>query len=735
MLNALTRGKLTTLLFHKVPQTRHPLLPAEMALADFTATLEATLRRFRILPLDEAITALRAGNLPPNAACITFDDGYPDWRTGALPVLERLGVHATFFLTAGQYSGLPMWNERILHAVTAAPDGTPPLHWSGVPALLFSNAKERQNCIAVLDEYLKYQEPGQKERLLIELEQHTGLARDRVPTMSVEDLRHLHAKGFGIGGHSVTHPILSRCTEKQAYEEIAGAREQLESLIRGKVSAFAYPNGTPGKDFGAEHIEMVRRAGYRFAVTTHKGYACADTPLMQIPRFTPWGPTASRMDLQFLRNLTQSGTMLPEEDPGRRRALMVAFHFPPQAGSSGILRTLNFVKNLPSLGWDSSVLAATPRAFEEQRNDLVNSIPTTTHVVRATALDAARHLSIRGKYPRLIALPDRWSSWWIPAVWRGLREIRRAHPDLIWSTYPIATAHLIGGTLARLSGLPWVADFRDPMINKGSPADPQQRRVWQWLEAQVLQHASACVFTTAHAAQAYATRYPEQAGKCHVIENGFDDEAFEQVHAHREGAAPDRLLLLHSGLIYPKDRDPTTFFSAVRGLVDQGQIDPDKLCIRFRAPHHEAEVKACAEQQGLLNCVEVAPPIPYHRAIAEMMGADLLLVFQGSNFNTQIPAKIYEYLRAQRPVLGVLDPVGGTAAQLQRFEAVHLGDIASADDIQHALLQALQQLGSAELPAALERNRKQVMAYSRKAQTGRLQELFNQVTQPKVHAA
>lgn len=729
MFELLTRGKLTTLLFHKVPAARHPLLPTEPTLSDFSAILEATLSRFRILPLDEAVVALRAGNLPPKTACITFDDGYPEWRTGALPVLERLGVHATFFLTSGQFNGLPMWNERILHAVAAADANTPPLHWRGLAALSFATEQDRQHTVALLDSFLKYQEPSEKERLLGELEQHTGFTRDRVPTMSEDDARYLHAKGFGIGGHSVTHPILSRCTPQQAYEEIGGAREQLEALIRGKVAAFAYPNGTPGKDFGPEHIDMVRRAGYHYAVTTHKGYASANTSLMQIPRFTPWGPTAQRMGLQFLRNLTQSGTMLSQPTDGRRRALMVAFHFPPQAGSSGVLRTLNFVKNLTPLGWDSSVLAATPRAFEEQRNDLVSSIPTTTHVLRATAFDAARHFSIKGKYPRAFALPDRWSSWWPGAVWLGLREIRCQRPDLIWSTYPIATAHLIGGTLSRLSGLPWVADFRDPMINRGYPSDPWQRRVWQWLEQRVLQHASACVFTTPYAAQTYADRYPEQAAKCHVIENGFDEEAFEQVQASREGVDRSRLLLLHSGLIYPKERDPSTFFAAVRRLIDEGKLEEERLCIRFRAPHHDADVRACASQHGLSQCVDVASPIPYHRAIAEMMAADLLLVFQGSNFNTQIPAKIYEYLRAQRPVMGVLDPAGGTAAQLQRFEAVHLGDIASVDNLQQTLWQALQQLDSAELPAALQRNREQVMTYSRKAQTARLQTLFNQVVQ------
>lgn len=727
MYRAFTRGKLTTLLFHKVPHERHPLLPYEPALADFSAILAATMRRFRVLPLHEAVDALRAGNLPANAACITFDDGYPDWRNTVVPVLESMGVHATFFLTSGQFNGLPMWNERVLWALNAASDKTPRLQWKGLPVLSFSSMADRRRSFSVLEDHLKYLAPDSREDALTELEQHIGVQSRQVPAMSVDDLKYLHAKGFGIGGHSVTHPILRCCSDKQAYEEIAGSREQLESIIRGKVTAFAYPNGSPGKDFGTEHIEMIRRAGYRYAVTTHKGYATADTPMLQIPRFTPWGPSARRMDLQFLRNLTRSGALLREDADCHRRALMVAFHFPPQAGSSGILRTLNFVKNLPPLGWDSSVLAATPSAFEDQRNDLIASIPTTTRVVRAAALDAARHLSIKGKYLRLLALPDRWSSWWIPAVWHGLKEIRQARPDLIWSTYPIATAHLIGGTLSLVSGLPWVADFRDPMTSSDYPVEPLQRRVWRWLEGKVLRRASACVFTTPHAAQTYAERYPEQAAKCHVIENGFDDEVFEQVQAAREGVGADKLLLLHSGLIYPEERDPSNFFAAVRALIDRGELDATRLCIRFRAPHHDAEVKACAEQYGIQHCVEVAPPVPYQRAVAEMMGADLLLVFQGSDFNTQIPAKIYEYLRAQRPVLGVLDPSGATATLLKRFEAVHLGDIASVSSLETVLQQALLELRSAGLPGALQRNREQAMVYSRKAQTRRLQEIFNSV--------
>src|SRR5699024_9966127 len=111
------------------------------------------------------------------------------------------------------------------------------------------------------------------------------------------------------------------------------------------------------------------------------------------------------------------------------------------------------------------------------------------------------------------------------------------------------------------------------------------------------------------------------------------------------------------------------------------------------------EVQAYAVQYGLQDLVEVAPPISYRDAIAEMMGADVLLVFQGSNFNAQIPAKIYEYIRAQRPVLALLDPVGDTAAQLGKFaDGVFQADIDNEASIEACLLAWLQQKEKAISP-------------------------------------
>ena len=395
------------------------------------------------------------------------------------------------------------------------------------------------------------------------------------------------------------------------------------------------------------------------------------------------------------------------------KILMTAFHFPPQAGSSGVLRTLNFVKYLPEYGWQPTVLSAHPRAYEERRDDLLSAIPNSVRVIRAQAVDAARHLSVFGKYPLLFALPDRWGAWLFDAVRQGKAEIRRSRPDLIWSTYPISTAHLVGLSLARASGRPWIADFRDPMINGDYPGDRWQRRAWSAIESRVLNESALCVFTTDDAAQTYRERYPASADKCVVIANGYDEAAFTDVCPQRPGVGSDTLLLLHSGIIYPQDRDPSPFFAAVRGLLEAHVLDPACLCIRFSATGHEKEVRAAAHAYGLDDVVDIAPPIPYAEALAEMMGADALLVFQASAFNGQIPAKIYEYLRAGRPVLALVDPAGNTAKTLASFEAVTQASIVDPQRIGEALRELPRQLKIPELSASLARNQQTVKVYSR----------------------
>ncbi|MDD2881482.1 MAG: glycosyltransferase [Rhodoferax sp.] len=377
-----------------------------------------------------------------------------------------------------------------------------------------------------------------------------------------------------------------------------------------------------------------------------------------------------------------------------KRILMIAFHFPPQAGSSGIQRTLRFVQHLPALGWQPLVLSASPHAYDKTDADLLADVPADTVVRRAFALDTARHLQFRRRYLGWMARPDRWISWRFDAVRQGLEMIEAYKPDVIWSTYPIATAHVIASALHRKSGLPWVADFRDPMAQDGYPADHRTWQSYQRIEADAAARARFCVFTTPGAARMYQQRYPGMAERMVVLENGYDEESFSSApNAPAVPLASGRpLVMLHSGIVYPSERDPTQLFEALGRLMQAGTLMPHQLRIRFRASVHDDLLNSLAQTHQAQDFIEICPAIPYRDALAEMLDVDALLVMQASNCNAQIPAKVYEYLRAGKPVLGLTDPNGDTAEALRSAGLNDVVRLNSADDIALALPALVQRI-------------------------------------------
>lgn len=417
-----------------------------------------------------------------------------------------------------------------------------------------------------------------------------------------------------------------------------------------------------------------------------------------------------------------------------QRVLMIAYHYPPLAGSSGIQRTLRFSQDLPSFDWQPSVLSAHPRAYEKTSSDLLQDIPAGVEVAHAFALDARRHLSLFNRYPGWIARPDRWFSWLFGAVPTGLEMIRRHRPAVIWSTYPIATAHLIGYWLSRLSGLPWVADFRDPMAHVGYPSDPATWRSYLRVEQKVFAQASRMVFTTPGAARLYQNRYPAQASRIQVIENGYDESSFpplERVAAQR-ALNPGKVTLLHSGIVYPEWRNPRELFAALRQLIDDQLVDPEHFRMRFRAAEHTDFLEALSATYGLDDVVQILPPIGYQVALAEMCAADGLLVLQSADCNDQIPAKVYEYIRSRKPVLGLCGASGDTAEVLQRAGLVHLAPLESAQLIGATLISFLTAI---QLGTPPNSNHKFVESNSRFSKANDLAQLLDTVRLEQLNVA
>jgi glycosyltransferase involved in cell wall biosynthesis len=386
-----------------------------------------------------------------------------------------------------------------------------------------------------------------------------------------------------------------------------------------------------------------------------------------------------------------------------KRVLMIAYHFPPMAGSSGLQRTLGFVRDLEQFGWEPMVLTAQPRAYEDVSDDLMKEIPDKVTVHRAFALDTARHLSFFNRYPRSIALPDRWISWLAGAIPAGLRMIRQKKPDILWSTFPIATAHIVGDVLTRLAGIPWVADFRDPMAHEGYPPHPRVWRSYLKVEQRVFARARRMTFTTRGAARFYAQRYPGAASRCIVVPNGYDERSFDsaEASAQRQPLNPGSVTILHSGVVYPAHRDPEQLFAALRAALDAGTLSERRVRLRFRAPGHDRFVRELAIRYRLDGIVEILPAIAYQDALQEMLRADGLLILQAADCNDQIPAKLYEYMRARRPVMGLTDDAGDTASALRAAGFRHLAPLDSPSRIQATFASFLADVesGAAPLPS------------------------------------
>jgi glycosyltransferase involved in cell wall biosynthesis len=406
---------------------------------------------------------------------------------------------------------------------------------------------------------------------------------------------------------------------------------------------------------------------------------------------------------------------------------MIAYHYPPLRGSSGIQRTLKFSQYLPDLGWQPVVLTPHPRAYASTGNDQVGEITDQVKVHRAFALDTSKHLSIKGRHLSMLSLPDRWVSWWLGAVPVGLKLIRKYRPDVIWSTYPIATAHLIALTLNRLTGIPWVADLRDPMTDDVYPPNRLTRRVYDWIERKTITHCTRAVCTTPGTIKLYRSRFPHiPSSRFFLIENAYDEENFAQAVAKSTCTQfKDKpFVLLHSGIIYPSERDPTQLFAALAALIQQGHISAGNFKLILRATAHDDYLGQLIDQHGIGDTVSLEPPIPYRDALSEMLSADGLLILQASNCNRQIPAKLYEYLRAQRPILGLTDPTGDTATALLNAGIDTISPLNSKKMIMQALLHFLDLAKRGKAPIA---PMEKIKANSRQSRSGELASLLDEV--------
>lgn len=296
-------ARLSVLIFHRVLPVADPLFADIPDARRFAEEMRWVRDWFNVLPLTEAIERLRKNSLPPRALAISFDDGYADNRTVAAPILQSLGLSATFFVTTGVLDGGRMWNDTVIESIRAVRSEQLDLERLGLGTYSLGNAASRRVAIDKVLTRIKRLPSIEREAMVNAIAEVVGAELPLDLMMSATQVRELSALGMDVGGHTVTHPILTRLDDEAAYREMAEGREALRAMSRSPVELFAYPNGVPGVDYDARHVALVRRCGFAAALTTAAGVSTPRSDVYQLPRFRPWDRSKPRYALRLLLNL------------------------------------------------------------------------------------------------------------------------------------------------------------------------------------------------------------------------------------------------------------------------------------------------------------------------------------------------------------------------------------------------------------------------------------------------
>jgi glycosyltransferase involved in cell wall biosynthesis len=364
------------------------------------------------------------------------------------------------------------------------------------------------------------------------------------------------------------------------------------------------------------------------------------------------------------------------------KVLIVSLYFPP-AGGGGVQRPLKFATHLPTLGIETHVLAPDDPKWIHADPDL--QPPTNAWIHRA------RYLGPKGRRPaeelhgrrgldrisrqarlagRRFLLPDENVSWNLTAIPAAVRIVRREGIDVVLTTSPPSSVHLIGAAAKRATGVRWVADLRDSIV-----AHPHRRaerlavRTKERGEAAVagLVARNADAIVAVSEAIAEETRGLAPKGPVVTIANGSDFDDFAGLPYVRG----ERFRITHTGSFFGK-RDPRPFLTA---LADSGLDVTARFVGDFRTADRE-----WAEQLGLGDRLELHPYVPRRRSLELQRDSEALLLLipeAGGRGKGVLSGKVFEYLAAERPILASVPP-DGAAAEL--IEETGAGVVAPPDD-------------------------------------------------------
>ncbi len=413
-----------------------------------------------------------------------------------------------------------------------------------------------------------------------------------------------------------------------------------------------------------------------------------------------------------------------------KRVLVVAYYFPP-LGGIGSLRLLKFANYLPEFGWEPTVL--TPRngayhrdpslAFPEERTVRTFSFEISRAGKRVTGVggddEKPAHVplclrQLRDFARRWIYRPDAQVGFFPLALVAGRRVLRERRFDAIFSSSFPVTAHLVAMRLHRELAVPWVAEFRDPWTDL-TPYDSARRKALdETTERAILDTAAALVTVSEDWRDLYVRR---GARRVFVITNGFDPDDYPPAEP------PDPPVITFLGTYYPDRQDLETPLRALGNLRRSGRLGD--FTLRFVGDMPPALVPVVTDA-GLADVTAATGYVSHREALGHVARSSLLLLAGPRNasgpIRGQIPAKVFEYLGALRPILYVGDLRSDVARLLETQPGVARVVPGDMDAASRALADGL------DGPARVDRP--DLGPFTRRALTRRLADVLEGVSRP-----
>jgi glycosyltransferase involved in cell wall biosynthesis len=433
------------------------------------------------------------------------------------------------------------------------------------------------------------------------------------------------------------------------------------------------------------------------------------------------------------------------------RILLITYYFPP-LGGAGVQRTLKFVKYLSEFGITPIVISAKEPGYpidesllcEVQHEIEVHRLHHTPLLTRATRI--ARTLlgtkksfnevliqstsTVKSKWrDRMLRaytmgqFPDDKTGWGRQAYAKGKSILNRGNIDLILSSSPPITAHVVAARLKHRFGIPWVADFRD--LWTGNPSyDVPSWRNWidRKLERKLLANADGVTAVTREMVKLLEQDMLAES-QAIFLPNGYDEADFAGLVLTPTNK--DRFVMLYTGSLYGH-QSPEGILNSVRTLLQLRPDFADKLCLRFIGNiGSRFEPVFATFERDFPGIVERNAYVPHKEIPAALVNADalLLLIGGGNSARGVLTGKVFEYLRAGRPIL-LLGPKDGEAERI--VEDSGWGVVHEENDIEN-IADTLEQWLAGTLPQGLSAQNTIVKQFERRALTGQLAQFLRQI--------